>query len=136
MASKYSGITNAFDLIAVKQRISEEDVFMIRMAVMTALDGAKRRAATGRMANTLSLHLLTACGIWSQMGNKPLYDEGARAWRAHSNALQRPTDLLDLTTGEYAAIKLAIRHYVLALPKLEVGVFNRAQAKALAELEG
>ncbi|RFP19174.1 hypothetical protein [Duganella sp. BJB475] len=136
MANNYTGIGDIFDLIAVKQRLDESDVFMVRMAVLTSLDAAKRGVATGSMANTLSLHLLTACGLWSQMSNKPLYDAGAKAWAAHSKALARPTDLLDLSTSEYSAIRIAFRHYILALPKLEIGMFSRAQAKAQAELEG
>jgi len=136
MASKYSGITNAFDLIAVKQRISEEDVFNVSLAVLLALDASKRGLAPAPVANTLTEHLLTSVAIWSQMGNKPLYLAGVKAWEALRKACARPTALLDLTTGEYAAIRIAISHYVRALPLLEIGVFTRAQGRALEQLRG
>jgi hypothetical protein len=136
MGARFTYVANPLDVLAAKRLLDSADVFMIRMAVLTALDAAKRGLATGRMANTLSQHLLTACAIWSQQGNRPAYVAGAKAWAAHSKALARPTSLLDLTTGEYAAIRLAVRHYVIALPLLEMGAYLAAQLKAVTELEG
>jgi hypothetical protein len=135
MSSGYTGIGDMFDLIAVKQKVDPDDVYNVQMAVLLALDAAKRGAAPAGMANTLTQHLLTSIAIWSQTGNRPLYLAGAKAWDALRKACARPTQLLDLTTGEYAAIRAAISVYVRALPKLEIGVLTRAQQKALAQLQ-
>lgn len=134
MVRTYTGVGDMFDLIAVKQRIEPDVVDHVALAVLLALDAAKRGLAPAPMANTLTEHLLTSVAIWSQMGNKPLYLAGVKAWQALSKACARPTQLLDLTTGEYAAIRLAISHYVRALPRLEIGVMTRAQGKAYAQL--
>ena len=40
----------------------------------------------------------------------------------------------DLTTGEYASIRLSIAYYVKALPKIEVGALAVAHDKALRQL--
>lgn len=58
------------------------------------------------------------------------------AWGHLRKACARPTALLDLTTAEYAAIRLAISYYVRALPKLEVGVLAAGYEKALRQLRG
>jgi hypothetical protein len=134
MGAMYTGVSNPFDLIAVKQRIDPEIVDQVALAVLLALDAAHRSAAPAPVANTLTEHLLTSVAIWSQMGNKPLYGAGVEAWQALSKACARPTALLDLTTGEYAVIRRAISYYVRALPKLELGVLTRAQDKAYAQL--
>lgn len=134
MASNYTGVGDMFDLIAVKQRIDPDDVYSVELAVLLALDAAKRGAAPAPVANTLTEHLATSAAIWSQMGNKPLYTAAAEAWQQLRKACMRETVLLDLTTGEYAAIRKAISYYVRALPKFEVGAFTRAQGIALARL--
>jgi hypothetical protein len=54
--------------------------------------------------------------LWSITGNKPLYLVGVKARDALRKACARPTQLLDLTTGEYAAIRLAVSNYVRHCP--------------------
>jgi hypothetical protein len=134
MAGNYSGVGDLFDLIAVKQRIDPEIVDQVALAVLLALDAARRSAAPAPVANTLTEHLLTSVAIWSQMGNKPLYAAGVKAWQALAKACARPTTMLDLTTSEYETIRRAISYYIRALPKLEIGVLTRAQDKAYAQL--
>lgn len=136
MSAKYTGVVNPLDLIAVKRRIEPELADQIAMAVLLCLDAAKRGAAPPAMANTLTEHLLTSIAIWSQTGNKPLYAVGAKAWKELVKACSRPTKLLDLTTGEYAAIRMAISYYVRALPKIEIGVIVMAQKRAMEQLRG
>lgn len=123
-------------LIAAKRKIEPDLADQLALAALLALDAAKRGAAPAPVANTLTEHLLTSVAIWSQQGNKPLYAAGAKAWQALIKACARPTVLLDLTTGEYAAIRLAIGYYVRALPMLEIGVLVAAQQKALQRLRG
>lgn len=134
MGARYTGVGDMFDLIVVKQRIDPEVVDQVALAVLMCLDAAKRGAAPTTMSNTLTEHLLTSVAIWSQTGNKPHYLVGVEAWNALRTASARPTALLDLTTGEYAAIRKAISYYVRALPMLEMGVMLRAQEKAFAQL--
>lgn len=102
--------------------------------MLPALDAAKRAAAAPAVANTLTEHLLTSAAIWSITGNKPLYMVAVKAWDALRKACARPTHLLDLTTGECAAIRRAISNYARALLKIEMGVMVAAQAKAFAQL--
>lgn len=134
MGARYTGITDMFDLIAVKQRIEPEIVDQLSMAALITLDAAKRGAAPAGMANTLTEHLLTSVAIWSQLGNRQQYLVSVKAWNALRKACARPTALLDLTTGEYEAIRKAVSYYVRALPMLELGVMISAQAKAFAQL--
>lgn len=136
MSSHYTGIADPLDLLAAKRRIDADTVDQLALAVLLALDAAKRSAAPASVANTLTEHLLTSVAIWSQTGNKPLYLIGAKAWQALIKACARPTELLDLTTGEYAAIRRAISYYLRALPQIEIGVLVAAQGKAFAQLRG
>jgi hypothetical protein len=134
MGARHSYLANPLDVLVAKRLIEPEDVDKIAMLVLIALDAAKRGVAPASLANTLTEHLLTSAAVWSHHGNRRLYDRSVLAWRALRKACARPTALLDLTTGEYAAIRLSISHYVLALPRIEVGVLAIAHDKALRQL--
>ena len=134
MGAHQTFVANPLDVLAAKRLIEPEDVDKIALLVLIALDAAKRGQAPASLANTLTEHLLTSAAIWSQQGNRRLYDKSVLAWTALRKACARPTALLDLTTGEYAAIRLSIAYYVRALPKLEVGVLAVAHDKALRQL--
>jgi hypothetical protein len=134
MGARQTFLANPLDLLAAKQVVGQEDADATALVVLIALDAAKRGLAPAPLANTLTEHLLTSAAVWSQMGNKQLYDKSVLAWSALRKACARPTTLLDLTTGEYAAIRLSIAHYVRALPKLEVGLLAVAYDKAIRQL--
>ncbi len=136
MGVRETYMANPLDLLAAKQLVGEKEGDKTALLVLVALDAAKRGAAPAALANTLTEHLLTSAAIWSQQGNRPLYDVAVVAWQALLKAGARPTRLLDLTTGEYAAIRRAIACYVRALPLLEVGVLTTGYAKALQQLRG
>lgn len=125
---------NPLTLLAGKQLVGQEEGDKTALLVLIALDAAKRGAAPGALANTLTEHLLTSAAVWSHQGNRRLYDKAVLAWTALRKTCARPTELLDLTTGEYAAIRLAISYYVRALPKLEVGALAVGYEKALLQL--
>jgi len=127
---------NPLDILAGKQLVQQVDADKIAMLVLVALDAAKRGRAPAGLANTLTEHLLASAAIWSRQGNRPMYDIAVKAWNALLKACARPTELLDLTTGEYAAIRLAISNYLRALPRIEVGVLAVAFDKALQQLRG
>ncbi|TYQ19894.1 UNVERIFIED_ORG: hypothetical protein JN05_01262 [Zoogloea ramigera] len=134
MGARQTLLANPLDLLAAKQVVGQEDADATALVVLIALDAAKRGLAPASLANTLTEHLLTSAAVWSQQGNRRLYDKAVLAWAALLKACARPTALLDLTTGEYAAIRLSIAYYVRALPKLEVGVLAVAHEKALRQL--
>lgn len=133
---KKSSVINPLMLIAAKNKPDQESVDKIHMVVLTALDAAKRGKCPNGLANTLTEHLLVGVIMWSKMGNRPLYDRAVTAWTAMGNACQRPTELLDLTTTEYKAIRHALQYYLRAIPQLEIGklasLFLEAQRKMAA----
>jgi hypothetical protein len=134
MSGRARFLLNPLDVLAGKQSVGQEEADKTALLVLIALDAAKRGAAPASLANALTEHLLTSAAIWSQQGNRPLYDKTVLAWGHLRKACARPTALLDLTTGEYAVIRLAISYYVRALPKLEVGVLAAGYEKALRQL--
>lgn len=136
MSGRDRFVLNPLALLEAKQLVGEEEGDKTALLVLIALDAAKRGAAPASLANTLTEHLLTSAAIWSQQGNRRLYQVAVAAWTALLKACARPTELLDLTTGEYAAIRLAIGYYVRALPLLEVGALAAGYEKALRQLRG
>lgn len=136
MGSMHANLVNPLDLLAAKQLVGREEGDKTTLLVLIALDAAKRGAAPPALANTLTEHLLTSAAIWSRAGNHVQYEVTVKAWVALRKALARPTTLLDLTTSEYTAIRVAISYYVRALPALEVGKLAAAYGKALRQLRG
>lgn len=127
---------NPLEIIAAKQKVGRDEADKIALPVLISLDAAKRGQAPSVLANTLTEHLLMAVTIFSKAGNRPLYDCAAKAWMALCKACARPTVLLDLTTGEYAAIRVAIAYYLRALPNLEMCVLLYAASNAMGKLNG
>lgn len=136
MGARQTFVANPLEVLAAKQVAGQEDADATALVVLIALDAAKRGLAPVHLTNVLTEHLLTAAAVWSQMGNRKLYDAAVVAWQAQCKACARPTALLEFTTGEYAAIRLAISHYVRALPVLEVGTLAVAHSKVMRELYG
>jgi len=133
---KKSSVINPLMLIAAKNKPDQESVDKIHWVVLTALDAAKRGKCPNSLANTLTEHLMVGVLMWSKMGNRPLYDRAVAAWLAMGKACQRPTELLDLTTTEYQAIRHALQYYLRAIPQMEIGkiasLFLEAQRKLAA----
>lgn len=133
---KKGSVINPLMLIAAKNKPDQESVDKIAMLSLVALDAGKRGKCPTPLANSLTEHLLVNVLMWSRMGNRPLYDRAITAWNAMIKACQRPTELLDLTTGEYQAIRHALQYYLRAIPQLEVGklasLFLEAQRKLAA----
>jgi hypothetical protein len=133
---KKSSVINPLMLIAAKNKPDQESVDKIHMVVLTALDAAKRGKCPNGLANTLTEHLMVGVLMWSKMGNRALYDRAVAAWMAMVKACQRPTELLDLTTTEYQAIRHALQYYLRAIPQMEIGkiasLFLEAQRKLAA----
>lgn len=133
---KKGSVINPLMLIAAKNKPDQESIDKIHMLTLVALDAAKRGKCPTPLANSLTEHLLVGVLMWSRMGNRPLYDRAVTAWNAMVKACQRPTELLDLTTGEYQAIRHALQYYLRAIPQMEVGkiasLFMEAERKLAA----
>lgn len=127
-------IHNPLRLLAGKTVLGKAVADEVALPVLISLDAAKRAQAPASLANILTQHLLIATVIWTSLKNRPVYDATVKAWDALRKAADRPTQLLDLTTGEYEAIRKALSYYVRALPQVELKTFTYAGEVALREL--
>lgn len=127
---------NPLELIARKQKVGKEDAESIMLPIMAYLDAAKRSACTTPGANFLAKHLIIASYIAAKSKSRRFHDQVTAAYAALKKASERPTKLLDLTTGEHRAIAVAIKTYLCAMPNVEVGTMRDAcaiAAKAMTE---
>lgn len=116
-----------FDTIAAKQKVGKEDADKIALVVLISLDAAKRAQAPAHLADVLTRHLMMATVLWTRLpGCTHQYKVAIEGWDALVKACRRPTQLLDLTTREYQAIRQAINYYLRALPQLELGALVHA----------
>lgn len=115
-----------------KQRVGQEEADDLVLPTMLYLDAAKRGACPHAGYNSLATTLLAAASIASQTKSQRFYDLINQAYQMLVKAGLRPTELLDLTTTEYQAIRSALVWYVRSLPMVEVGVLSRAYARAQA----
>lgn len=119
-------VINPLVLVAKKQKVGQEDADIIALPVLCWFDAAKRGQRNAAGCNHLTTHLIIAAFIASATRSKTFYECVDRAYKELIKAASRPTDLLDLTTGEYASLRSAFSMYLRALPNVEVGVLNRA----------
>lgn len=117
-----------------RQKIGDEDAAPHALIMLISLDAAKRSKGPPHLSNLLSMYLVAAIRIWHISKKKALYDEAVKAFEALIAACRRPTDLLDLTTTEYAALRRGVSRFVDLLPQIELGVFSDAMRMADAEL--
>lgn len=117
---------NPLDLIAFKQRVGQEDADLIALPVLAWFDAAKRGQCTATGCNHLTTHLIIASYLAARTKSKKFHDIVTAGYAALAKAAARPTELLDLTTKEYATLRLAIGWYVRALPLVEVSALNEA----------
>jgi hypothetical protein len=121
---------NPLEIFARKQRVGQSDTDAIALPLMIHLDAAKRGQCTAPGANFLTTHLIAASYIAARTRSKRFHDQVTAAYAALKKASDRPTALLDLTTGEHAAISKAFKTYLCAMPDIEVGVMYDATAIA------
>jgi hypothetical protein len=129
-------VTNPLLLMVGKQKVGQEDADKIAMPLMIHLDAAKRGQCTDAGCNTLAEHLIAASLIAAATRSKAFHDQVTQAYVMLKKAAERPTKLLDLTTGEYMAIREAIATYVRALPNVEIRVMRGAMDEAVKRLHG
>lgn len=117
---------NPFELIALKQKVGKEYADEVTLFVLCHFDAAKRGQLGGIGYNFISRHLVQAYFIMAKLKDKErmrIMEEAGNAWR---KAGDRPTKLLDLTTGEYHLLRGALALYFKTLPKIEVGTYRQA----------
>lgn len=127
---------NPLELIARKQKVGKDDAESIMLPIMAYLDAAKRSACTAAGSNFLTKHLIIASYIAAKAKSRRFHDQVTAAYAALKKASDRPTKLLDLTTGEHKAIAAALKTYLCAMPNVEVGTMRDAcvvAAKAMEE---
>lgn len=112
--------------LAGKTRVGEEDAKTISLPLLLHFDAAHRGQCNNVGQQHLYKHLLAAQCVAVRTKSKAFYQITVDACDALMKASMRPTQLLDLTTKEYAAMRKAIGWYVKALPMLEVGVLSGA----------
>ncbi len=117
-------------LLVCKQRVGPDDAAQIELPVLIHLDAAKRGQCSNPGANFLTTHLIMASYIAMRTRSKAFHDLVVRGYNALAKASDRPTPVLALTTGEYAAVRAALATYLRALPIVEVGVMAEACAAA------
>lgn len=125
MSTKKANI-NPLALIGAKQRVGQEDADAIALPVLAWFDAAKRGECTATGCNHLTTHLIIATAIASRTNSRTFYDICRTAYDQLMKAASRPTKLLDLTTGEYQAIRKAFAWYVRSLPQCQVHDLNMA----------
>lgn len=121
MSTKYRDQRDRAVQLVANSTLEPHSVKEIQLAVLIMLDAAKRGQATASMANTLTDHVAACQVLWGNRANRALYDKAIAAWQALCKACQRPTELLDLTTGEYHTIRQVLALYLNQLPTMKVG---------------
>lgn len=126
---------NPLDIFARKQRVGSDDADAIALPLMIHFDAAKRGQCTAAGANFLTTHLIIASYLAAKLKAKPFHDRVTAAYAALKKASDRPTRLLDLTTGEHKEIALALKVYLCALPDVEMGLMEEACRAAEAAMQ-
>lgn len=119
-----------------RQKLGQEAADECALVMLLSLDAAKRGAGTMHQSNQLCLYLLTALRIWGRTKKTGLHAEAVKGWHALVSACQRPTERLDLTTGEYMALRGALNRFINLLPQIELAIFTEALDAAYNHMDG
>lgn len=117
---------NAFDLIALKQKVGREYADDVELFVLAHFDAAKRGKLGPVGYNFISRHLVQAQFIFARLRAPEMLLLARLAGTAWQNAGARPGELASLTTTEYTAMRAGLRAYFRALPKIEAGTYRQA----------
>lgn len=124
---------NPIERIHLRQKLGREYAEEVELPVLLAFDGVKREKSTGRMANTVALHLVAAQCLFHALKAPKELDVARVASNHWGVACARPDHPLRLTTTEYMAVRKCLKLYFRALPKIEIGTYRTA-ANAAAQL--
>lgn len=117
---------NPFELIALKQKVGQEYADEVAMFVLVRFDAAKRGLLGAVDYNFISRHLVQAQYIFARLKAPTQLALAKAAGMAWGKAGERQTALLDLTTGEYNAVRAGLRAYLGALPRIECNTYLQA----------
>lgn len=117
-------------LLTCKQKVGTNDAEEIQLKVLIHFDAAKRGQCTNAGVNFLTTHLIIASYIAMRTRSKRFHELVTAAYAALGKASDRPTKMLDLTTGEYQVMRRALAAYLGAMPDVEIGVMAEACAAA------
>lgn len=117
---------NPLFLLAVKERVGEEDAAAIALPALCWLDAAKRGQCNASGCNHLTFNLIIGTYIAAHTRSKRYHDILTHAYSQLARAAARPGQLLALTTSEYQALRAAFSWYLRSLPMVEVGMLNMA----------
>jgi hypothetical protein len=127
--------TAALERLSRKQRVGGEHADDIELRVLLHFDAAHRGRCTVDGYYFLAAHLVRAAYLGKRLGSERFYAAAVEAALALNRAGRRPSALLGLTTGEYQALRRALRTYFHTLPDLEVGVLADANQVAEAQAQ-
>ena len=124
-----------FDLIALKQKVGVEYANEVALYILCHFDAAKRGLCGVPGFNFISLHLVQAQYIFVRLKMQSALAIIQRAGEAWGKASARPGDKASLTTTEYTAMRAGRRAYLLALPRVEAGLYAQAHEAATKIME-
>lgn len=116
---------NAFDLIALKQKVGRDYAAEVELFVLIHFDAAKRGRVTPQGFNFISYHLVVAQYVFARLKATDFLERVRIAGTAWQKAGARPGEHASLTTNEYAAMRAGLRAYFKALPKIEAGTYRQ-----------
>lgn len=125
---------NPLDLLAMKQKVGQEDADKTALPVLIHFDAAKRGRCTVAGAYLLTFHLICASYMARRLRRPVFHRQVTAAYAALGKASARPTELLALTTTEYHAIRPVLAKYLDDMPSFEVGMMAEAAQAASKEL--
>jgi hypothetical protein len=117
---------NAFDLIALKQKVGREYAAEAELFVLCHFDAAKRGKLGPVGYNFISRHLVIAQYIGARLKSAKLLEPAKLAGIAWQRAGARPGTDASLTTNEYTAMRAGLSAYFRALPQIEAGTYRQA----------
>lgn len=113
-----------------KQKVGNEDADAVALPLLIHFDAAKRGQGPAVGQQHLYKHLIMAQLLAAWTKSQVMYDATVKACDALMKASQRPTELLDLSTSEYTAMRKAYGMYLRILPIVEVAMYGRAGDEA------
>lgn len=119
-------IINPLVILAMKSKVGQDYADEAELFVLIHFDAAKRGKLGPIGYNFISRHLVMAQYIFARLKNPKLLALQQAAGVAWQQAGARPTEHLDLTTGEYLTVRIALAVYFKAVPKIEAGTYRQA----------
>lgn len=117
---------NPFMLMAAKTKLLPDEVVDIDVRNMLWLDMLKSKKADDGICGQITRNLVLAQVIASDKQSRALYDISCDGIRALIRKEERNSDVVDLSTDEFKAVKKVLLSYSKILPQLDVGTISGA----------